>query len=98
MAKGILHHINDEESKKLFEVASYSLKPGGYLVTLDGVYIKNQSKIAKYIISKDRGKNVRTPEEYTKLANSYFSKVETFILNDAYRIPYTIFIMKCYKQ
>ena len=97
LAKGILHHINDEESKRLFEVASCSLKPGGYLVTLDGAYIKNQSKIAKYIISKDRGKHVRTLEEYTNLANSCFSKVETFILHDAYRIPYTILIMKCYR-
>ena len=98
IAKAILHHINDGEAEKLFITAFNSLKPGGYLVTLDGAYIKDQSKIAKFIISKDRGKYIRKPEEYFNLAKSSFSKIEEFILHDAYRIPYTIFIMKCFKQ
>lgn len=97
LAKGILHHIDDKESKKLFNIAFSSLKSGGCLITIDGVYVNNQSKIAKYIISKDRGQYIRTGEEYKNLAETYFSKIETYILDDAYIIPYTIFIMKCYK-
>ncbi len=97
IAKAVLHHIDDNEAKIMFEIASKNLKPNGYVVTLDGVFIENQSKIAKYLISKDRGKHVRTIKEYVDLAKSYFYKVDSFILHDMYRVPYTIFIMKCFK-
>ena len=98
LAGGVLHHINDEEAKKLFEIASHLLKPGGYLITYDGVYIEKQSKMAKYILSKDRGKHVRIHDQYLNLAKSSFSKIESFIIHDMYKIPYTAIIMKCHKQ
>ena len=98
LAGGVLHHINDEEAKKLFEIASHLLKQGGYLITYDGVYIEKQSKMAKYILSKDRGKHVRTQDQYVDLARSLFSRIESFIIHDMYRIPYTAIIMKCHKQ
>lgn len=98
LAGAILHHINDEEAKDLFKKASDLLKVGGYLVTYDGVYVNNQSRIARYILSKDRGMFVRTSEQYLDLAKSGFCKIDSFIINDMYKIPYTGLIMKCYKQ
>ena len=90
--------INDAEAKVFFASASKLLKPHGYLVTYDGVYIESQSKIAKFILSRDRGQYVRTPEGYTGLAKGIFSEIKFSIIHDMYRIPFTGIIMKCYKH
>ncbi|MBU1564940.1 MAG: class I SAM-dependent methyltransferase [Proteobacteria bacterium] len=97
LAQSILHHLNDEDATKLFSTAFEALKVGGYLITFDSVYIPNQSKIVKFLIDKDRGQHTRTPERYVELADSVFLKVESAIRHDMYRIPMTIFIMKCTK-
>lgn len=98
LAGAVLHHIDNKEARKLFSEVKQLLKPNGYLVAYDGTYIENQSKIARYILSKDRGKHVRTPEQYESLAKEFFLKVETHIIHNMYKIPYTGFIMKCFKS
>ncbi len=50
IAIGLLHHLNDEESEKLINTANRVLKPGGRLVNLDNIYIKNQSFFSRFII------------------------------------------------
>jgi len=97
LALGILHHLSDLESLQLFNTAIHSLKPGGKLITFDGVYVSNQSPIARWIISKDRGQNVRTKEAYLALASQVFSKITTSIRHDLIRIPYTHIILTCTK-
>src|SRR5215475_7849831 len=60
LAFGLLHHLNDEDSLSLFNVAKRVLGDKGSLLTLDPVYVPRQSRVARYIISKDRGTAVRT--------------------------------------
>jgi 2-polyprenyl-3-methyl-5-hydroxy-6-metoxy-1,4-benzoquinol methylase len=96
LAIGILHHIGDNEANNLFNGAQY-LKDTGYLITMDPVYVENQSAIARYVMSKDRGQNIRTLEGYLKLAKTRFSSVESFIFTNAIRLPYTILIMRASK-
>ncbi len=93
IAIGLLHHLNDEESKKLIETANKVLKPGGRLVTLDNIYIKNQSFFARFLISKDRGQNVRTLDQYLRIGQTVFPKIEYKIIHDMLRVPYTHIIM-----
>ena len=45
---------------------------------------------------KDRGKFVRTREEYLRLASARFPKVEPHLRHDLLRIPYTHLIMRCF--
>jgi 2-polyprenyl-3-methyl-5-hydroxy-6-metoxy-1,4-benzoquinol methylase len=97
LAGGIVHHLNDEEGAKLFANAHSRLKPGGMLVTFDGVFVRQQSALARYIISKDRGMHVRTPEQYTRLARASFRHIETHIIHDLLRIPYSHLVMRCQK-
>jgi 2-polyprenyl-3-methyl-5-hydroxy-6-metoxy-1,4-benzoquinol methylase len=97
LALGILHHLSDLESLQLFNTAMHSLKPGGKLITFDGAYVPNQSPLARWIISKDRGQNVRTKEAYLDLASQVFSKITTSIRHDLLRIPYTHIILTCTK-
>jgi len=95
LAIGILHHLDDSEALQLFHLAQSVLKPTGRLVTLDGVYVNNQSNPARWIISKDRGQYVRDQEGYHSLANQVFKNTKVVIRHDLLRIPYTHIIMEC---
>ena len=95
LAVGVLHHLDDNESLKLFELAWAALKPGGRLVTYDGCFVPDQSYLARFFISRDRGRHVRTREEYLNLALNVFSHVDVSIRHDIMRIPYTIIILEC---
>jgi SAM-dependent methyltransferase len=97
LAVAILHHLSDEEAKTLIQLAHGVLEPGGYLVTLDCAFVPGQGRIARFVISRDRGKFVRSPEGYESLAHSAFAKVESTVYHNMLRLPYTHFIMKCVK-
>jgi len=98
VAIGVVHHLNDEEAKSLFLLASNALALGGSLITIDPVYTPAQGRVARYLVSRDRGLHVRSEDAYLALAQSHFSGVETTVLHDMLRIPYTHFVMKCVKS
>ncbi len=95
LAIGILHHLDDAEALQLFKIAHAALKNGGRLITMDGVFMEKQSPIARWIISKDRGQNVRTQEGYFELASQVFPNISNDIRHNLLRIPYTHFILEC---
>jgi len=95
LATGVLHHLDDERAARLFELARVALRQDGRLITYDGCYVPEQSKLARWVLSKDRGKFVRTRDEYVRLASGCFSKVESHVRHDLLRIPYTHLIMYC---
>ncbi|MDD3435680.1 MAG: class I SAM-dependent methyltransferase [Candidatus Gastranaerophilales bacterium] len=96
MANAILHHIDDEEAKKLISFAKSNLKQGGRFITHDGCYTQNQSKIKKWLLKNDRGLFVRTKDEYFELFSKYFDNINIIIREDLYNIPYTIIIFECF--
>jgi SAM-dependent methyltransferase len=95
LATGILHHLDNDEALKLFELAQATLKPGGRLITWDGCYTKGQSLVERLILSTDRGRYVRTKDEYLALASQIFKNIKAHVYHDLLRIPYTIIIMEC---
>jgi 2-polyprenyl-3-methyl-5-hydroxy-6-metoxy-1,4-benzoquinol methylase len=97
LAMHVLHHLHDDEAQELLEGAYHHLRDKGVLVTIDCVYVPNQSPIAKFIISKDRGKQVRDPEGYVALMKKPFSNVEKTLVTDMLRYPFTHFIMRATK-
>ena len=97
MAIGILHHLDDAEALQLFQLAQLALKPGGRLITFDGVYIDNQSPCARYFLSKDRGQNIRTKDGYETIASQVFANINVNIRHNLLRIPYTHIIMELTK-
>ena len=98
LAIAILHHLNDQEARHLIKSAHQQLKSGGILFTIDGIFVANQNVIARYLISKDRGQHVRSPEGYMNLTKHVFSQVEGTILTDLLRVPYTHYVMRCTKS
>jgi SAM-dependent methyltransferase len=97
IAIGVLHHLSNEDSAHLIRVAAAALKAGGRLITLDPCFDESQSARARFVIRRDRGKNVRTLAGYSALANRAFSSVEATLWLDPLRIPYTYGILECTK-
>ena len=89
---GILHHLDDKEIEKLMPQIKKVLKRGGNIITADPILVKKQSLIAKFIIKKDRGDNVRNKKEYLKIMKKYFKKIKSKIYHQKF-IPYTWFVM-----
>jgi len=95
LAFGLLHHLGDDEARTLFSLASQALKKGGKLITIDPVFTTGQHPFAHWIISKDRGQNVRTPDQYIDLASTQFGQVQGEIRNDLLNVPYSHMILTC---
>lgn len=95
LALGIVHHLDDEEARQLFQIAYDVLKSGGKLVTLDGVWTENQSSIARWLLARDRGEYVRNEQEYLRIASQVFRNVRSSIRHDLLRIPYSHLILEC---
>lgn len=95
LAFGIVHHLDDAMSAALFRLARGMLGPNGFLLTLDPLYMDGQSSIARYIVSRDRGTEVRTEDAYKALASREFSSVESHVDRNPLYIPYTGIVMKC---
>jgi len=98
VAFGLLHHLGDTEATTLFKLAYGALKPGGKLITIDPVYAEQQSSLARWIISKDRGQNIRQTDAYLTLVQSPFDRVESTIRHDMLYIPYSHIILECQKK
>ena len=93
----ILHHLDDGEVDKLLKLVRYCLKPSGIAVSVDGVYLEQQSRAAKYILSKDRGQFVRPQAEYERLVKKHFDNVVVQVERNLLRIPTDLLIMKMKK-
>jgi hypothetical protein len=95
MAFGVLHHLEDGSARQLFHGARTVLKAGGRLVTIDPVFLPEQNSMARYLVSRDRGRNVRYPESYAALAQGIFAAVEPTVLRNTLRIPYDHAVLVC---
>lgn len=95
VAEGVVHHLDDEEASRLFQIAASVLQPGGRLVTLDGCFVDNQSTIARALLRWDRGDHVRNLGGYESLASRWFASVEANLHDDLLRIPYTHLFLIC---
>ncbi len=98
LAIGIFHHLNEHESVKLVESAWHSLRSRGFLFTADPVLTPTQSSLEKYLISRDRGQNVRTEAEYNNLVRARFVNIESHIVTGLLNIPWTVNIITARKN
>ncbi|HYC62740.1 MAG TPA: class I SAM-dependent methyltransferase [Thermoanaerobaculia bacterium] len=94
VAKGILHHLNDEDAHHLLHSARRLMQRDGVFVSSDNVFHEGQSWIAWILTSLDRGAAVRTPDQYKALAQAQFPFVETRLLTDMLPFPYSHFVMR----
>jgi len=95
LALGIVHHLGDGEARQLFQIAHDALKPGGKLVTIDGVWADGQSSAARWFLTRDRGEHIRSEREYLGIASQVFSDIKPSVRHDLLRIPYSHLILEC---
>ena len=95
LIKGLIHHFDDADADLLLRIAAHSMRDLGRMVAIENAYVEGQSRIARWIINRDRGVYVRTPQAYAQLAKRYFAVVEYTIREDLMRIPYTHLILEC---
>jgi SAM-dependent methyltransferase len=94
---GVLHHLEDGIAMNVIQTASLALKSGGRLLTIDPCFERGQNWIAKFLISRDRGQNVRTKLEYGLLVEGQFGHTKIEVRNQSW-IPYTHCIMECTRR
>jgi cyclopropane fatty-acyl-phospholipid synthase-like methyltransferase len=95
LAFGVVHHLDDQEARQLFQVAHDALKLGGKLVTVDGVWTDDQSRAARWLLARDRGEYIRNQAGYVKIASQVFANVRESVRHDLIRIPYSHLILEC---
>ena len=89
LAFGVVHHLDDDGARRLFAGAARALAPRGRVVTVDPAFANGQPRAARFVISRDRGNNVRTAEAYARLAEGALRCVTVRTRGDLLRIPYT---------
>jgi len=95
LALGLINHLHDAEARQLLQLAYDALRPGGKLVTVDGVVTPDQSPAARWLLARDRGGYVRRTGEYLRIASSVFQSLSPSIRHDLLRIPYSHLILEC---
>ena len=93
---GILHHLSDREADKMLTLCKRIMKKNSKLLTEDPIIVEKQNIIAKFLIKKDRGTNVRQKKEYINLLKKHFKKMKNKVTHQFF-IPYTWFTTICSK-
>ena len=96
LAIGVLHHLGDEMAKAMLRTGFAVINKGGRLVTIDPCLDPDQNALAHFLVSRDRGQNVRDLTGYSSLAKSVFTNTTAIVRHRAW-IPYTHCIMECSK-
>ena len=73
---GVLHHLNDDEVTTLCDEARTVLAENGTFLALEPCFAPEQCKLERYIIAKDRGRFIRTVDQYVHLLAAKFAHVE----------------------
>jgi SAM-dependent methyltransferase len=90
---GILHHLSDEDSTDLLDLAARCLAPSGRVVTIDTCFEPSQGRISRWMAESDRGDYVREPSAFVELAESRFQGVEGELLIGLTRLPGSYWMM-----
>ena len=96
LAMGLLHHLDDDVAQNLISLAAQALHPGGRLLTFDPCFEPGQSFLARYLIQRDRGQNVRSRQGYEALIQPTFDSYKITVRHRSW-IPYTHCFMECTK-
>ena len=90
MANAVLHHLTDVEATSLFATAKMLIPEHGRLVTLDNHYRPDQNPVSKLLIRNDRGRFVRSRQQYEALARPHFRSSRAVESSSLLRLPYDI--------
>jgi 2-polyprenyl-3-methyl-5-hydroxy-6-metoxy-1,4-benzoquinol methylase len=94
IAIGVLHHIDDSQAEKLFRTAAGLIQPEGRIYTADPCFHPDQNFLTRFVIQNDRGRNVRGPDAYYRLAMTGFRQVETRLMEGLLPFPHSVCLLE----
>ncbi len=89
VAMGVMHHLDDGEARQAFRLGASALHASGRMVAVDPCWTPRQHPVARMLIERDRGQNVRDAASYAHLGSSCFGEVEVSVRTDLLRVPFT---------
>ena len=95
LCNGLLHHLSDCEALEILELSKRIMKSEGRLVCLEATFLARQTLLSRWILNRDRGKHIRSEQEWKKLIGQAFESYSTHILTGLIRIPYTHIVIEC---
>lgn len=96
LAIGVLHHMDDDQAHETLDLALHALRPGGRFVSFDPAFVDGQHWFARFLITRDRGRHVRTPDETAALFHNRFQTVDIQLRHDLLRTPYSHVIVQAF--
>jgi SAM-dependent methyltransferase len=94
-AHGVLHHVDDTVASRVCSLAAEVLTSSGAFVTVDPCFHPDQSRLARFTVSRDRGEAVRTADDYRALAAPSFALVDVVVDHSPLHIPHTAAVLIC---
>ncbi len=88
LAIGVLHHLADADASALVALAATVVTADGALVTYDPCFTDDQSRASRFLVSRDRGRAVRSPAGYRALVAAGFAAIDLTVVSGHLRIPY----------
>ena len=98
MAIGVLHHLDDPSVSKLMGHISQVLGPGGRFITFDGVRESGQHPIGRLLKELDRGRYIRTADDYLDLVKPTFADTRKTIYRNLARVPYSHLVIEAQRE
>jgi SAM-dependent methyltransferase len=95
IAAGVFHHLPDDVLSRLCLSIASVLEPQGRLVSFDPCFHIAQPRLARLLVSADRGQYVREDRELETLLSRAFARVQRETVDDFLRIPYSHCFMTC---
>jgi len=95
LAVGVLHHIDDGQAARLFDLVADTLAPGGRFFTADPCYYHGQDPLTRFVISQDRGQNIRQFDAYLELARRRFPGARAYRVTGLLPFPHSVCILEC---
>lgn len=97
MAIAVLHHLDDQDAVQCIRFAYDALKMSGRFICLEPCWVPNQGALSRFVMANDRGRNIRTEQQYRELSTRAFRNVTARVDTNPARIPYVNVVLKCEK-
>ena len=94
---GVLHHVDDHVANALLSTGHLALKKGGILISMDMCEREDINVLAKWMNKFDRGKHIRTQDQYKSLLSTHFKNIEDYDYCGRGRVPLSHYVLKCKK-
>jgi SAM-dependent methyltransferase len=93
MVSSLLHHLDDDQARRLLISAVRLMKIEGRIVTVDSIWLPGQHPIAWLLNKLDSGLNVRAAQGYLDLVEGLPVRFEVRTFHNLFRVPYDHFCM-----